>query len=244
MTQPKPNDHSLIQCGYIKAKFALRPDLPLGQHESYRWAQSITRPRVTTHFVYVSLGHQLLPDNDTARDHIRTIKMLKGKITRVDFCIDYLGKLAFDAFYKLHNNDQKPMPSIVKSPTGITVYVGKRSSARMLRVYDKRGEILAKSKIDIGFAMTRIELEIKRNMVHRYVALFMSGRTDIILSDIQHLYGLRGFCQSHEATRPTEQREKEDSLWNFVTRYKRIIQRAYLTDIDAFLDIIGVNDNE
>lgn len=244
MTQSENNDHELMQCGYIKAKFALRPDLPLWQHESYRWVKSVARARITTHFVYVSLGHELLPDNATAREHIRTIKMLKGKITRVDFCIDYLGKLAFDAFYKLHDNDEKPIPSIVKTPSGITVYVGKRSSARMLRVYDKRGEILTKTKVDIGFDMTRIELEVKRNMVTRYVALFMSGKTDMILSDIQRLYGLRGFCQTHKAVRPTENREKEDTLWNFVTRYKRIIQRAYLANIDEFLDIIGVNDNE
>lgn len=244
MTQAKNNENSLLLCGYIKAKFALRPDLDLGHHASYRWAQGITRPRTTTHFVYVSLGHQLLPDNETARKYIHTIKVLDGKITRIDFCIDYLGKLAFDAFYELHDNDEKPIPSIVKTPTGSTVYVGKRSSARMLRVYDKRGEITAKKNIDIGFDMTRIELEVKRNMVNRYVALFMSGKTDVILSDIQRLYGLHGFCQSHKATKPIENREKETSLWNFVTRYKRLLRRAYLADIDEFLDIIGVNDNE
>lgn len=244
MTQSEQDDHSLMQCGYIKAKFALRPDLALGHHASYRWVQGITRPRVTTHFVYVSLGHQLLPDNDTARKHIHTIKVLDGKITRIDFCIDYLGKLAFDAFYELHDNDVKPIPTIVKTPSGITVYVGKRSSARMLRVYDKRGEIIAKKRIDIGFDMTRIELEVKRNMVTRYVALFMSGKTDMILSDIQRLYGLRGFCRSHKAVKPTENREKEDTLWNFVTRYRRLLHRAYITDIDEFLDIIGVNDND
>lgn len=244
MTQTTLSEHNPMQCGYIKAKFALKFGKALGRHESYRWAQSVTRPRVTTHFVYVSLGHELLPSRAIARKYIQDIQKLGGKVTRIDFCVDYLGKLAFDAFYKLHDNNEKPTPSIVKSPSGTTVYVGKRSSARMLRIYDKRGEILAKSKIDIGFDMTRIELEIKRNMVQRYVTLFMSGRTDVILSDIQRLYGLRGFCESHKATRPTENREKKADLWNFVTRYKRIIRRAYLLDIDEFLDILEVNDNE
>lgn len=244
MTQATNDKQGLMQCGYIKAKFALSPNLLLGEHESYKWAQTVTRPRVTTHFVYVSLGHQALPDSDTARRYIRQIAFLKGKITRIDFCIDYLGRLAFDAFYDLHDDDEKPVPSIVKSPTGTTVYVGKRSSARMLRVYDKRGEILAKKNVDIGFEVTRIELEVKRNMVERYVVLFMSGRTDNILSDIKGRYGLHGFCQSHEPARPVENREKETSLWGFVTRYKRAIQCAYLADIDEFLDIIGVNDNE
>jgi len=241
--QSKVNDHSLMRCGYIKAKFALNPELPLGHHESYRWAVSVARPRITSYFVYVTLGHKALPDKATAREYIQTIKLLDGKITRIDFYIDYLGRLAFDAFYELHDNEVKPLPSIVKSPTGITVYVGKRSSARMLRVYDKRGEILAKENVDIGFDVTRIELEIKRNMIYRYVALFMSDRTDAILSDIQQLYGLRGFCESHKATKPLKSREKDDDLWNFVVRYKRIIRRAYLTNIDDFLDILGVNDN-
>lgn len=244
MTQSKQEDHDLMECGYVKAKFALKPDLALWQHDAYQWVRDITTPRVTTHFVYVSLGHKLLPSKAIARKYIQDIARLDGKITRVDFCIDYLGKMAFDAFYKLHDNDEKPIPSIVKTPSGITVYVGKRSSARMLRVYDKRGEILAKTKTDIGFEMTRIELEAKRNMVSRYIALFMSGKTDVILSDIQRLYGLHGFCRSHKATKPTENREKETSLWNFVTRYKRVIRCAYLADIDEFLDTIGVNDNE
>lgn len=244
MTQATLDSHDLMQCGYVKAKFALKPDLPLSHHEGYRWATSVTRPRITYNFVYVSLGHELLPDRATARARIQEIQVLGGKITRIDFCIDYLGKMAFDAFYKLHDNDKKPVPSIVKTPMGTTVYVGKRSSARMLRVYDKRGEILAKKKIDIGFELTRIELEVKRNMVERYIALFMSSKTDVILSDIQRLYGLRGFCQWHKATRPTENRSEKDTSWNFVTRYRRIIRTAYFADIDAFLDILGVNDNE
>lgn len=241
---PSTHKEEPMQCGYIKAKFALRPDLPLWQHDTYMWAQNITRPRVTAHFVYVALGHKLLPNNATARQHIQDIQRLDGKITRVDFCVDYLGKLAFDAFYKLHDNDERPTPSIVKTPTGTTVYVGKRSSARMLRVYDKRGEIAAKKNVDIGFDMTRIELEVKRNMISRYIKLFMSGKTDVILSDIQRLYGLRGFCQSHKAVKPTENREKENSLWGFVTRYRRIIRCAYLTDIDEFLDTLEVNDRD
>lgn len=238
------SDHDLLLCGYIKAKFALKPDLPLWQHQSYVWAKSVSKPRITTHYVYVSLGHQALPDKIIARQYIQDIRRLNGKITRIDFSIDYLGRLAFELFYELHDNDKKPTPSIVKSPTGTTVYVGKRSSSRMLRVYDKRGEIFAKKHIDIGFDMTRIELEVKRDMVDRYVALFMADRTDSILSDIQYNYGLHGFCQLHKATKPIENREKEASLWNFVTRYRRLLRRAYLADIDEFLDIIGVNDNE
>jgi hypothetical protein len=71
----------------------------------------------------------------------------------------------------------------------------------------------------------------------------MSGKADVILSDIQRLYGLRGFCELHKATKPLNNRKKDDGLWTFVTRFKRILKRAYLTDIDEFLNILEVNDN-
>ena len=243
MRQSANNDHEQMRCGYIKAKFEYVRGQALDEHDSYRWCNNITRPRVTANFIYVSLGHELLPNNDVAREYIKTIDDLGGKITRIDFCIDYLGKLAFTSFYNLHDNNQKPTPSILKSPQGTTVYVGKRSSARMLRVYDKRGEIKVKERVDIGFDLTRIELEVKRDMTSRYIALFMSGDTESILSDIQRLYGLRGFCETHQATKPLNNRKKDDSLWSFITRFKRILKCAYLTDIDEFLDILEVNDD-
>lgn len=244
MTGVATSDHDKVQCGYIKAKFALSRDLPLGHHKCYAWGNELTRCRVTQNFVYVSLGHKTLTSNAKAREYISAIHDMQGKITRIDFNIDYLGLLDFNAFYRLHDNDEKPTPSILKSPNGTTVYVGRRSSARMLRVYDKTAEIRVKEKVDIGFDITRIELEIKRNMVSRYVALFMSGKNDVILSDIQQLYGLRGFCESHKATKPDHNRDKSDGLWRFVTRYRRTIRRAYLTDIDEFLDILEVNDHD
>ncbi len=244
MTRTTVQNDDSVYCGYIKAKFATIPGVYLDDHMAYQWCCNITHPRVTENFVYVSLGHEVLTDNDVARAYIRSIHNLKGKITRIDFNIDYLGLLNFDAFYSIHDNDEDPIPSILKSPGGTTVYVGKRSSARMLRVYDKRGEIKTKKKVDIGFDMTRIELELKRNMVSRYIALFMTGKTDVILSDIQRLYGLRGFCDSHKPSKPIENRDKEKSLWAFVLRYKQIIRTAYLADVDEFLDILEVNDDE
>ena len=228
-----------VWCGYIKAKFALDPRLSLSAHAAYIWALTVGRPRVTDHFVYVALGHDAIRDNDHARELLTDIAELEGKVTRLDFNVDYLGKLNFRAFYKLHDNDIKPRPQIVHSPSGSTVYLGKRSSARMLRTYDKRGEILKKNKTDIGFDLTRIEIEIKRNMIARYRALFMSGNTLAILTDIQELYGLRNFCKRHKASKPIEQREKSTDCFAFVQRFQRIISEAYNSDMPLFLDIIG-----
>lgn len=236
-------DFNAITCGYIKAKFALQGDKPLVEHPAYVWALTVKQPRVTQHYVYLTLGHKDIRDNEHARRLITDIKAYGGRITRLDFSIDYCGRLDFDAFYTLHDTGARPVPGIWKTPHGVTVYVGKRSSARMLRVYDKRAEIEAKGKVDIGFDLTRIELEIKRTMVTRYCALFLSGKGDVILSDIQRLYGLRGFCESHKASKPIENRDKAESVWGFITRYKRIIGCAYREDKVEFLRIIGGNDN-
>jgi hypothetical protein len=240
------DNQEAMQIGYVKAKFAIHKNGYLEDSAAYQWCCELVRPRVTENFVYITLGHSLLPSNDTARDYLRQIAYLKGKVTRLDFCVDYLGKFAFDSFYKLHDNKIPPTPSIVTSPSGQTVYIGKRSSARMLRVYDKRGEILqrtikAKNVIatDIGFELTRFEIEIKRGMVQRYLTLFMSGMTDIILSDMQTRYGLHGFCGSHERAKPIDIPEKTDNIFNFIYRYKRVIREAYTTDKEQFLDIIG-----
>ncbi len=231
-----------MQCGYIKAKFQVGPGGYLGESPAYRWCRTITKPRLTENFIYVSLGHSLMPSNDIARQYLRQIAFLEGKVTRLDFCVDYLGKFAFDSFYEIHDNGVSPSPCKFTSPAGATVYVGKRSSARMLRVYDKRGEILKKTKADIGFELTRFELEIKRSMLHRYLVLFMSGKTDVILADMQNLYKLHGFCSSHEISKPFDVPDKQDDVFVFVNRYKRVIKEAYVTDKQQFLDIIGESE--
>jgi len=199
---------------------------------------------VSDNFIYLTLGHKDIKDNAHARSLLCQIAKYDGKITRLDFNIDYLGLLDFDAFYALHDNERKPTPAILKSPSGATVYVGKRSSARMLRVYDKRAELATKKHIDIGFDMTRIELEIKRNMVERYLALFMAKNTLQILQDIQSLYGLRGFCESHPASKPFDTGDKSTDCFAFVRRFKRIIGEAYLTDKEQFYEILGVKQDD
>jgi len=233
-----------VYCGYIKIKFPLEPWTRLEEHPAYRWAHERGNPRITGHFIYIALGHKDIKDNAHARSLLCEIAKYGGKVTRLDFHIDYLGTLNFDAFYAIHDNNRKPTPQIVKSPNGTTVYVGRRSSARMLRVYDKQGEILAKRHINIGFALTRIELEIKRNMIKRYQALFMCGNTLQILQDIQALYGLRGFCEEHAPSKPFDVADKSNDCFAFIQRFARIIREAYLTDSTQFYEIIGVEQDE
>ena len=228
-----------VQCGTIKAQFPLHGEQELHQHRAYAWSTYITRPRVTDHFIYIMLGHTAIRDNEHARWLIEQIESKGGHITRLDFAVDYLTPFAFDAYYELMDNGKRPFPSIIKSPHGNTVYVGKRSSSLMLRVYDKRAEILHRTKADIGFELTRIELEVKHKMVQRYKDLFMSGQLDVILSTIQHKYQLRLFTLNAKIALPTDIQEKGGSVFAFVQRYRRIIGEAYRSDKSQFLEIIG-----
>jgi len=228
-----------VQCGTIKAQFPLDKGCELFAHPAYVWASYITRPRVTDHFIYIMLGHTAIRDNEHARWLIEQIEARRGYITRLDFAVDYLAPFAFDDYYELQDDDKRPFPSIIKTPQGTTVYVGKRSSSLMLRVYDKRAEILHRTNADIGFALTRIELEVKHKMVKRYRNLFMSGQTDIILSTIQHKYKLRLFTLNAQVARPTDIQEKVGDVFAFVQRYRRIIGEAYHTNKQQFLEIIG-----
>jgi len=240
-----PNEDSeYLLCGYLKAKFTLEPELPLEHCESYQWTSTFGRPRVTQNFVYLVLGHKDLPDNKTAREYILQIKKLGGKITRIDFYRDYINPFAFRAFYALHNTGKPPIPTVIESPSGSTVYVGKRSSPRMLRVYDKTGEIKKRTKQDIGFDITRIEMEVKRRMVHRYVELFMSQKTDIILNDIQELYGLRNFIKRSKVYQAPLDTKAKSSAMAFVWRYRTIIRKAYMSDPIEFMDTIGVENED
>ena len=52
----KMTDSSLLVCGYIKAKFALVDGKELWEHPAYVWAAKVTRPRVTSNFIYLTLG--------------------------------------------------------------------------------------------------------------------------------------------------------------------------------------------
>lgn len=85
-----------------------------------------------------------------------------GKPSRVDLAIDVMGKAdvadcdkAWDAGEAV---TRAKTGLLIKSNTGKTFYVGKRTSDRFLRVYDKGGET------GTGVDWTRIEIECKREL--------------------------------------------------------------------------------
>lgn len=236
------NDES-VQCGYIKMKFVIIKDKELGQQEAYSYACTLKNPRVTRNFIYVALGHDDIRDNAHARDIIETCLAVGGRITRLDFFVDYEGTLNFDALYAILDTKQPPYPSLLKSPHGKTLYCGKRASPYLFRCYDKRKEIIHRLKVDIGYELTRLELECKRVQIAHVLTLFMSRQTSEILNIIQEKYKVRNFCKRtkmHKGALPT--REKSDPM-AIVYRYRQAIRAAYLKSPTEFYDCIGVQTN-
>lgn len=243
-------DSDVVSIGYIKAKFALENGTYLGEQAAYVWANTFTHPRVTENFVYVSLGHKDLRDNKQGREYIKAIHNLGGKITRLDFFVDVLEK--FDiAGYKTRMDEvyqnapitaRIGLPTLMTSLQGITCYIGKRSSARMLRVYDKRAEVLVKEKTDIEFDLTRFELEVKRELIPRYTTLFMSGQTQSILADIAERYRLPFLVDCPERLTFSEYDQKERTPFAFVIRYKTILRQAYRLNTTYFIQLMEGND--
>lgn len=240
-------DNEYVQLGYIKAKFPLTARVSLSEAPFMGFCRQFASMRVTGHFVYVTLGHDDIPDNHIGRELLTEIATLRGKVTRLDFCLDVQHAFDIGAYYwtmkKLYENKdikrRLGLPSLLASPVGITCYVGKRSSARMLRVYDKRKEILHRKKVDIGFELTRFEIEIKREQVPRYRTLFMSGHTQSIVDDIAERYLLPWLASSPNKVKPFHIPVKHDGEMAFIYRFKSVIKRAYATDRKQFLEIIS-----
>lgn len=235
------------QLGFVKIRFPIKDLSPPKVRNIDRMIANYKNVHRTNYSIFVQLGHQDLTDNETARDLIRDLKREGARVTRVDFTVDlcipfdFQGyKTAMDQAYETQTMDKKiGLPSLWTSLQGDTVYVGKRSSARFFRVYDKRKEVLAKQKVDIGFELTRFEIECKKSAVGFYLPLFMSGNTQAIVQDIAWRYNLPVLCEEPARHIPDDVEDTTSSPWAFVFRYRRIIRQAYYTDTQAFLDILG-----
>jgi hypothetical protein len=231
-----------VYCGFIKAKFGHKPDAPLRYSQALRWASQFNSCRVTDYFVYIALGHTDLADNETAQAYIKSIDDLGGKITRLDFTIDILSPFAFSAYYEIMCGVHRGTPTLITSPRGDTVYIGRRSSQRFLRIYDKRAEIKARKKVDIGFDITRIELEVKRKLVSVYKRMFVNKEYKAILQDICTRYSLYNLVDGKRVIKPNKIADRISGPMAFVDRYKKVIRDAYMTNSAQFYETIGVSD--
>jgi hypothetical protein len=192
------------------------------------------------------MGHEDIRDNDHARSTILEIKAMGGWITRLDFFVDIAEKTDLATFYEYMREIWKTKqgrnrigePSYWTSPSGDTVYVGKRASDRMLRVYDKRAEILKRKDVDIGFGLTRFECEIKRKAVHRYETLFLAGQERVIVADMAARWAIPQICDNPEKMEPLESGRELRNPMAFVRRYSAIISEAYTDAPDEFMEVV------
>lgn len=240
--------------GEIKFKFTVPTDVYLEEAKHHNFCQQFERVRTTPNFTYVELGHTDITSNAQGRDWIRSIDALKGKITRLDFTIDIMQCFDFQAYYQAKYEQYtawtdkerigKPLPQIISSPKGHTVQIGKRSSARVLRLYDKKAEILAKTGVDIEMPLSRFELEVKRECITTYKLLFMAGETRAILSDIAKRYDLGFLCQDCKKVKPHKIAMACEGPLAFVQRFRRVIRNAFLLDSPQFYDILGLEIEE
>jgi len=241
-------DDDTLLLGYIKAKFPILSHVTLAEEPYMDFCKQFKSMRVTGHFVYVAIGHESIPDNHIGQQLIREIESLRGKITRLDFCVDVAQRFDIEKYYNTmyavyKDADVKRRigtPCLLTSPNGTTCYIGKRSSARMIRIYDKRAEVLYRKKVDMDMDLTRFEIEVKREQIAKYKSLYMSGNTQAIVDDMAERYALHWLSRSPNKIKPFEIPEKRSSELAFVERYKAILKRAWDHDKEQFIETIGV----
>lgn len=251
--------YDVVHLDFIKAVMDLPDDQfnnwehPVGLAEKY-----LGGCRVTENRVYVTIGGSEIRDNMHGGELIDFLDHYGWKITRLDFCVDLYAPFSFKTLYGIalqayvdseyrtkHGKvgHSEPKPTMFESPNGCTVYIGKRHSERMLRVYNKRGEILEKRGIDIGFPLTRIEIEVKGRLVDAYKALFMTGQSRAIIDDIQARYPIRIDSQRCAVHIDHRNDEKSDPF-AVVERYSASLRNAWDIDHCKFMKILGLELEE
>ena len=235
------NDTDAVTIGFIKVYFELDPERRVSTDIPNIWAKQFSSYRRTVNRAYVAIGHKDLPSNEAGIDYLNAIERLGGKVTRLDFCFDVCAAFDFESYYQSRLGIKKlGIPAHYRSPSGETVYVGRRTSGRMLRIYDKRGEILYRTKTDIGFDLTRFEIEVKREYVPMYRRLFMNREYSAIYNDICTRYALPGIVHDSKKLKPSQIPDKSDDPMAFVRRYRHILGEAYTQNPSEFLETIGV----
>jgi hypothetical protein len=163
---------------------------------------------------------------------VHGLKLQGFRVTRADFAWDVEGDVMEEARLFL-----KGAVTIIISPTGTTLYSGSRESARFLRVYDKTSEIKAKTGVDLDFALTRVELETRREICREYLAVYEHGESAKITADVVDRYGLT-FLSANPGQRICVAREDAGCPLEFVQRFYRVIGKALLASPSMFIEAL------
>jgi hypothetical protein len=173
---------------------------------------------------------RVMENRGLARVH--GLRLQGFKVTRADFAWDVEGDVMEEARLFL-----KGAVTIIISPTGTTLYSGSRESARFLRIYDKASEIKAKTGADLGFALTRVELETRREICRAYLAVYEQGESAKITADVVDRYGLT-FLDANPGQRICVAREDAGCPLEFVQRFYRVIGKALVANPDMFIEAL------
>jgi hypothetical protein len=166
---------------------------------------------------------------------IHGIRLQGFKVTRVDFAWDMPGSWTGVARAELLGSI-----TTILSPTGVTLYSGSHESVRYLRVYDKRAEIRARTGVDMGLDLTRVELETKRQVARDYLALYEHGRGGEITEDTKTRYGL-SFLAGDSGKRICVAGPDAGNPLEFCMRFYKVIGKAILADPKLFVHALELD---
>jgi len=249
--QAKPYDVSL---GYLSVWFPWSGQEDLSSMALERFCRQFGRSfKHTAHHLILNLGHDQLGDRSRQLWLVeQCIPTYHGKVTRIDLTIDVACTFDYRAYHAnmvdrwkaaREKFEKVGLPILYDNPQGLTVYIGKRGNARLLRLYDKRAEIKAKTKdhIDIGFDLCRVELELHGKVTAQYLRLWKDGKFGTLCEDIAYRYNLPMVALDGNPVIIPRDCDDPDAKWRFVERYWRLIGGCLLENPRRFYGKVRVS---
>jgi hypothetical protein len=120
---------------------------------------------------------------------------------------------------------------------GVTWYGGSRESGWFLRLYQKDKEILAKTGVDVGFPILRLEVEFKREQAPEFFAHWRRA-PDVVQDNIARHYGLEKFLLGSSTDVIRVHGLPPVDPFAFVRRFQKVISYARAVDPRLFDELI------
>lgn len=164
------------QGGELRDRRPMKPyhDAKENKYQSIHWSDSHPEWRVMVEMTGKQLS-EFRQDGHSISDLFKWAIALEGRFTRIDFAVDLFDCEGnpMDVYHCFHTSQVDTVAKSVsivektrrKSTLGATVYIGSRSSERMVRVYDKGKQ--TKTRLD----WIRVELEVKGKRAQQFAAI-------------------------------------------------------------------------
>lgn len=170
------------------------------QIQGYTRLTSSTRQDMGICYVFSATAMDILASAGRYQNRLAALKAFGatwGKCTRLDLCLDVhdTGLLAYvvaDLAEKQLIDARSKKVTVVRNipaGTGVTTYLGARSSPTYVRIYDKNAE--SKGRVPV----TRFELECKAEIADQLAALIFAGNSTATLEETV-IGAFLGLCPS------------------------------------------------